>query len=180
MRYKNNKFQVRKLSTRFVTNLLFLYLTNEVEFGQNILQGCVSSYHLHMWFFWVNLDFFAMVYTGFHKEYDFHMIRCPHTNPLVFVSCFHCNTGKIGHIVAKKYGLNLPCGSKVIQTCSVIATYATPDLLLQHLDKTVAICIWNNWNTYSIRLKHLQKHMKNTWKPLQTYATSRFTFTTSK
>ena len=29
-------------------DLLFLYLTNEVEFGQDILQGCVSSYHLHV------------------------------------------------------------------------------------------------------------------------------------
>ena len=28
--------------------LLFLYLTNEVEFGQDILQDCVSSYHLHV------------------------------------------------------------------------------------------------------------------------------------
>ena len=28
--------------------LLFLYLINEVEFGHNILQGCVSSYHLHV------------------------------------------------------------------------------------------------------------------------------------
>ena len=36
VRYKNNKFQARKLS-RFVINLLFLYLTNEVEFGQDIL-----------------------------------------------------------------------------------------------------------------------------------------------
>ena len=36
------------LSKRFVRNLLFLYLTNEVEFGQDILQGCVSSYHLHV------------------------------------------------------------------------------------------------------------------------------------
>jgi hypothetical protein len=27
---------------------VILYLTNEVEFGQDILQGCVSSYHLHM------------------------------------------------------------------------------------------------------------------------------------
>ena len=33
VRYKNNKFQARKLSTRFVRNLLFLYLTNKFEFG---------------------------------------------------------------------------------------------------------------------------------------------------
>jgi len=33
------------------TKLLFLYLTNEFEFGYDILQGCVSSYHLHVWFF---------------------------------------------------------------------------------------------------------------------------------
>jgi len=36
---------------KFVRNLLFLYLTNEVEFGHNILWGCVLSYHLHVWFF---------------------------------------------------------------------------------------------------------------------------------
>ena len=35
MRYKNNKFQAR--------NVLFLYLTTEVEFGQDILQGYVSE-----------------------------------------------------------------------------------------------------------------------------------------
>ena len=59
-------------------NLLFLYLTNEVEFGQDILQGCVSSYHLHVCFF-VNLDdYFAMIYTGFHKDCGFHLI-CTHS-----------------------------------------------------------------------------------------------------
>jgi len=34
------------LKTRL--HLLFLYLTNEVEFGQDILQDCISSYHLHV------------------------------------------------------------------------------------------------------------------------------------
>ena len=54
-------------------NLLFLYLTNEVEFGQVILQGCVSSYHLHVWFFWVNLDdFFAVVCMSFHEVCGLH------------------------------------------------------------------------------------------------------------
>ena len=68
VRYKNNKFQARKLSRWFVRNLLFLYLTNEVEFVQNILQSCLSSYHLHVWFFLVNLDaFFVVVCTGFHE-----------------------------------------------------------------------------------------------------------------
>jgi hypothetical protein len=43
---------------------------------QHILQGCVSSYHLHMSFF-VNLDdFFTVVCTGFHEGCDFHLIRC--------------------------------------------------------------------------------------------------------
>ena len=28
--------------------LLFLYLTNEVEFGHDILQDCISSYNLHV------------------------------------------------------------------------------------------------------------------------------------
>ena len=36
--YKNNKFQARKLSTGSIKNLLFLYLTNEFEFGQDILK----------------------------------------------------------------------------------------------------------------------------------------------
>jgi len=48
MRYKNNKFQARMLSTGFVRNLLILYLTNKFEFGQDILQGCVSSYYVHV------------------------------------------------------------------------------------------------------------------------------------
>ena len=37
VRYKNNNFQDRKLFRWFVRNLLFLYLTNKVEFGQDIL-----------------------------------------------------------------------------------------------------------------------------------------------
>jgi hypothetical protein len=56
MRYKNNKFQAIRLFRWFIRHLLFLYLTNEVKFGQDI-QGCVSSYHLHVWFL-VNLDIF--------------------------------------------------------------------------------------------------------------------------
>jgi hypothetical protein len=37
---------------------LVLYLANEVGFEQDMLQGCVSSYHLHVWLFLVNLDDF--------------------------------------------------------------------------------------------------------------------------
>ena len=51
----NNKFltnHLDDLDTFLAWNLLFLYLTNKVEFGQDILQGCVSSYHLHVWFLW--------------------------------------------------------------------------------------------------------------------------------
>jgi hypothetical protein len=50
VKYKNNKFQARNLPIWFISNLLFLYLTNEIEFQQDIWQGYVSSYHLHMWF----------------------------------------------------------------------------------------------------------------------------------
>ena len=45
-------------------NLLFLYLTNEVEFGQDILQSCVSSFHLHVWFFG---EFRRLFYCGLHE-----------------------------------------------------------------------------------------------------------------
>ena len=49
-------------------NLLFLYLIIEVEFGQNILQDYVSSYHLNVWFFLVNLNnIFAVVCIDFHE-----------------------------------------------------------------------------------------------------------------
>ena len=73
--YKNNKFLTNHLDNLLAWNLLFLYLTNEVESGQDILQGCVSSYHLHVWFF-VNLDdFFAVVCMGFHEHCGFHQIR---------------------------------------------------------------------------------------------------------
>ena len=36
------------------TRLRLWDLINEIEFGQDILQGCVSSYHLYIyiWFFW--------------------------------------------------------------------------------------------------------------------------------
>ena len=48
--------------------IYYFYLTNEVEFGQDILQDCVSSYHLHVWFFLMNLDnFFIVVCMDFHK-----------------------------------------------------------------------------------------------------------------
>jgi len=45
---RSTEFQARKVFTEFARNLLFLYLTNKFEFEQDILQGCVSSYHLHV------------------------------------------------------------------------------------------------------------------------------------
>jgi hypothetical protein len=62
-----------------------------------------------------------------------------------------------------------------------IATYATPDLLLWHLDETLATYVRNRLiNTYNIRLKHLQytrktlgsqcKHMQYPDKTLAIYA----------
>ena len=39
VRYKNNKFLTNHLDSFLAWNLLFLYLTNEVEFGHDILQG---------------------------------------------------------------------------------------------------------------------------------------------
>jgi len=54
--------------------LLFSYPTNEVEFGQDILQCCVSSI-IYMSDFLVNLDdFFVIVYTGFHKNCGLHYL----------------------------------------------------------------------------------------------------------
>ena len=53
----------RKMSRWFVRNLLFLYLTNEVEFGQDILQDCVLSYHLYVDFFG---EFRRLFYRGLH------------------------------------------------------------------------------------------------------------------
>ena len=48
MRYKNNKFLINHVDNFLALNLFFLYLTDEVEFGQDILQGCVPSYYLDM------------------------------------------------------------------------------------------------------------------------------------
>ena len=62
------KYLVQTLFRLWDIKITNFYLTNEVEFGQYILQDCASSYHLHVWFFWVNLDnFFAMICTNFHK-----------------------------------------------------------------------------------------------------------------
>ena len=61
VRYKNNKF-------------LFLYLTNEVEFGQDILQDCISSYHLHMWFFGEFRQLFYRSLHEFSRSYGLHQI----------------------------------------------------------------------------------------------------------
>jgi hypothetical protein len=73
---KITNFKLEKLSTRFVRKLLFLYLINEFDFGQDILQGYVSSHYLRVWFLLVNLDdFFAVVCIGFHKDCGFHKIR---------------------------------------------------------------------------------------------------------
>ena len=45
-----------------------IYLTDGVEFGQDIVQDCVSSYHLDVWFFLVILDdFIAVVCMSFHE-----------------------------------------------------------------------------------------------------------------
>ena len=43
---KNNKFLTNHLDIFLALNLFFLYLTDEVEFGKDILQDCVPSYHL--------------------------------------------------------------------------------------------------------------------------------------
>ena len=85
-------------SLQISRNLLFLYLTNEVEFGQDILQDCVSSYHLYVWFFFVNLDdFFTVVCTSFHERCGFHQIR------------FHWQkVGKVAFL-KKKERLHLNC-----------------------------------------------------------------------
>jgi hypothetical protein len=40
-----------------------------------------------------------------------------------------------------------------------IAICATPNLLLQYPDETLVTYVWNSWNTCSIHLKHLQKHL---------------------
>ena len=64
MRYKNNKFLTNHLDNFLTWNLLFLYLTNEVEFGQDILQDCISSYHLHVWFFLG--EFRRLFFRGLH------------------------------------------------------------------------------------------------------------------
>ena len=74
VRYKNNKFQANKLSKWFVINLLFLYLTNEVEFGQDILKDCVSSYHLYVWFFCEFRWLFCRGLHGFSWKFSFHQI----------------------------------------------------------------------------------------------------------
>ena len=67
VRYKNNKFLTNHMDNFLAWNLFFLYLIDEVKFGQDILQGCVSSYHLHVFFFEFRRLFFAMVCTGFHE-----------------------------------------------------------------------------------------------------------------
>ena len=44
---KSSKF-TKKNHTLDDMKFVILYLTDEVEFGQDILQNCVSSYHLHV------------------------------------------------------------------------------------------------------------------------------------
>jgi hypothetical protein len=46
------------------------------------------------------------------------------------------------------------------------------DLILQHLDKTLAIFVWNRWNIWNIHFKHM-------CIAITTDATSRSTFVTS-
>ena len=82
VRYKNNNFQTKKLSRWFVRNLLFLYLTNEVEFGQRYFTRLCIIISSTCVICLVNLDdFFTEVCTGFHEGCGFHQIRC-----LVFFS----------------------------------------------------------------------------------------------
>ena len=53
-----------------------------------------------------------------------------------------------------------------------IATCATPDLFLQHPDKTLTTYVRNSWNTKNMRLKHLKsyfKYMQHTNEILTTY-----------
>ena len=55
--------------------MLFIYLTNEVEFGQDFY-NIVYQHIIYMCDFLVNLnDFFAVVCTGFHEGSGFHKIR---------------------------------------------------------------------------------------------------------
>ena len=67
VRYKNNKYLTNHLDNFLTWNLFFLYLTDEVEFGQDILQCCLSSYHLYVWFFCEFRLFFVIVCTDFHE-----------------------------------------------------------------------------------------------------------------
>jgi hypothetical protein len=59
---------------------------------------------------------------------------------------------------------------------SLTAICTTPDLLLQHLNKTLATCVRINWNTCNIRMKHqgntcvaIVEHIQHLDKTLATY-----------
>ena len=56
-------------------NLLFLYITNGIEFAQDILQDCVSSYHLYVWFFGEFRRLFCRGLHWFSRSCDFHKIH---------------------------------------------------------------------------------------------------------
>jgi hypothetical protein len=73
---REDKFLTNRLDSFLPWNLLFLYLTNEVEFGQDILQGCVSSYYLYMWFFYELRGLFCRGLHGFSRMVWFLLIRC--------------------------------------------------------------------------------------------------------
>ena len=73
VRYRNNKFLTNHLDCFLAWNLLFLYLTNEIEFWiRYFIRLCIiiSSTYL---IFCVNLDyFFAVVCTDFHEGCGLH------------------------------------------------------------------------------------------------------------
>ena len=84
VRYKNNKFLTNHLDSFLAWKLLFLYLTNKVEFGQDILQSCVSSYHLHVWFFGEFRRLFCRGLHGFSRRLRFPPDMFPSTNSIAF------------------------------------------------------------------------------------------------
>jgi hypothetical protein len=54
---------------------VIVYLTNEIKFGQDILQDYVSSYHMHVWFFVELGQLFIVVCMDYHEDYGFHHIQ---------------------------------------------------------------------------------------------------------
>ena len=86
------KYLVQTLFRLWDVKITNFYLTNEVEFGQDILHDCISSYHLHVWFFLMNLyDLFAVVCTGFYEVVvcTRYVPVCLCVTPLVVYQCHH-------------------------------------------------------------------------------------------